>query len=299
MFVIELTIKTNNIKINYFFLSRRFIMSLCIRSITVERRSDKLGVVEGPIDSKVSMQQIASASASKLPSYAPDNAGAILVFHTARKAYILGPVRTNKALHEPRKEVLTKDGTQFPLQISASIGGRYTETDQPFRSAVIDRMNNRMHIFSALAGVEKAQEILKKLTAAVQTDEGWENKVCIHTDKWGEGEGDKMCVLTGVKHVACSETDIVTIETALKTIMDAKKAAGANPWEVADYKFVELTPIIESSKATYLDDEVEKATKAYEQFKDTVAVTFNDLAIATLALNDAFQERAFAQLNLS
>lgn len=274
-------------------------MSLCISPIIVERRSDKLGVVEGPIDSEVSMQQIALVSASKLPCYAPDNASAILVFHTASKAYILGPVRTNKALHESGKEVLTKDGTLFPLQISASIGGRYTEADQPFRSAVIDRMNNRMYIHSALAGAEKAQEILKKLTAAVQTDVGWENKVCIHTDKWGEGEEDKMCVLTGVKHVACSERDIVIIEKALKGIMDAKKAAGAKPWEVAEYKFVELTPIIESAKATYLDDEVVKATKAYEQFKDTVAVTFNDLAMATLALNGAFQERTFAQLNLS
>lgn len=274
-------------------------MSLYIGPLTVERRSDKLGVVEGTMDSKVSMQQIASASASKLPNYAPDNAGAILVFHTASKAYILGPVRTNKALHESGKEVLTKDGTIYPLQISASIGGRYTEANQPFRSAVIDRMNNRMYIHAALAGAEKAQEILKKLTAVVQTDEGWENKVCIHTDKWGEGEGDKMCVLTGVKHLACSETDIVTIEAALKQIMDAKKAAGAKSWEVADYKFVELTPIIENSKATYLDDEVVKATKAYEQFKDAVAVTFNDLAVATLALNGAFQERAFAQLNLS
>jgi hypothetical protein len=287
------------LNLKYFILTRRFFMSLSIGPIIVERRSDTLGVVGGPIDSKVSMKQIASASASKLPSYAPDNASAILVFHTASKAYILGPVRTNKCLHEPGKEVLTTDGTQFPLQISASIGGRYTEADKPFRSAVIDRMNNRMYILSALAGAEKAQEILKKLTATVQTDEGWENKVCVHTDKWGEGEGDKMCVLTGVKHIACSEIDIIMIETALKEIMDAKKTAGGKPWEVADYKFIELTPIIESSKATYLDDEIVKARKAYEQFKDTVAVTFNDLAVATLTLNGAFQERTFAQLNLS
>lgn len=274
-------------------------MSFSICPVTVERRSDMLGVVEGTVDSKVSLQQIASASASKLPDYAPDNAGAILVFHTASKVYLLGPVRTNKALHESGKEVLTKDGTQYPLQISASIGGRYTEAGQPFRSAVIDRMNTRMYIIPALAGAEKAQEILKTLRAAVQTDEGWENKVCIHTDKWGDGEGDKMCVLTGIKHLACSASDILTIESALKSIMEAKKAAGAKPWEVADYKFVELTPIIESSKATYLDDEIVKASKAYEQFKETVAVTFNDLAVATLALNGAFQERTFALLNLS
>ncbi len=284
------------ININFYL---EIYMSLFMSPVIVERRSDKLGVVEGRIDSNITLQQIASASVSKLPNYAPDNASAILVFHTASKAYILGPVRTNKALHEPGKEVLTKDGTPFPLQISASVGGRCTEANQPFRSAVIDRMSNRMYIHTALAGAEKAQEVLKKLSLAVQTDEGWENKVCLHTDKWGEGESDKMCVLTGIKHLSCNETDLMTIESALKTIMNVKIASGAKPWEVADYKFVELTPIIESSKATYLEDEIVKATKAYEQFKDSVAVTFNDLAVATLALNGAFQERNFAPLNLS
>lgn len=135
-------------------------MSLSLDSVIIQRNTDILGVVDGSFNSKVSMQQIVNASSSKLPGYAPDNASVILTFHTASKVYILGPVRTNKALHETGKEVLTKDGTLFPLQISAAIGGRYTETNQSFRSAVIDRLYNKMYISSKLEGVENSQEVL-------------------------------------------------------------------------------------------------------------------------------------------
>ncbi len=95
--------------------------------------------------------------------------------------------------------------------------------------------------------------------------------------------------------------DILTVvevkadDEALQTIMSVKQTQGVNPKTLSAFKFVPLQPIIENSLVTYLEDEITKAKQAFEKFGDKVVVTFNDLAIATLAKNDAFRSTQFAQ----
>lgn len=260
--------------------------------VTVTRRTDMLAVVEGEMNNKITSRQIAEATKDVLPQYTPDNASAILVFHTASKTLVLGGLRANKAL-EGKK---TSEGTDFPKQLNAATGGKSTVPPElPLRAAIVERVTTKMFVDAEFEGATA----LVKLREAIQADEGWESKACVHTDKWGEQEKDRMCVITAIKHIECSEADIEKLQTALNTIMGIKKEAGAKPWEVTDFRFVELQPIIDSSLASYADDELVKATKAYESFKDLVAVTFNDLAVATLAKNGAFTHRSYARLSLS
>ena len=78
-----------------------------------------------------------------------------------------------------------------------------------------------------------------------------------------------------------------------------KEAEGVNTRALSEFKFIPLNPVVENSLATHLEDETTKAKTAYEKFGNTVAVTFNDLAVATLAKNGAFQSAQFAKLTLA
>src|SRR5205807_8365839 len=90
-----------------------------------------------------------------------------------------------------------------------------------------------------------------------------------------------MCYLTAIKHIHCSDSDLVKIDEALQTIMAVKKVEGVNPRALSAFKFVPLNPVIENSLTTHLEDEITKAKNAYEKFGNSVVVTFNDLAVAT------------------
>ena len=263
--------------------------SLTFSPVIIQRGSDMLTVVEITDNSKVTARDIANIAAEQphFPKYIPSNANAILLFHTEGGAFVLGGVRSNPAL----KDQHTKDGTSFPQQINASLGGYSPNPNLPFREALINSIKNKMFLNSDLPenGLE-VQKILKEVCTKIENNDGWEEKVCVHTDKWLEKDTEKtMSVITAVKHIHCSDSELAKIDAALKVIMSIKKEEIASLGTLSEFKFVELQPIIANSLESHLEDEITKATVAYERFGDKVAVTFNYLAIATLVKNNAFK----------
>lgn len=108
-----------------------------------------------------------------------------------------------------------------------------------------------------------------------------------------------MCYLTAIKHIRCEHEDLNKIEEALQTMMRIKKEKGTNVRALSNFKFVPLQPIIDNSLETYLESETDKAKNAYQKYGNNIAVTFNDLAVATLAKNDAFSSDKCVDLTLS
>lgn len=141
------------------------------------------------------------------------------------------------------------------------------------------------------------RQIIEDLCRTIEHDDGWENQVCVHTSKWANEDNSEgqMCFMTAVKHIACSHGDLEKIEKALASNIESQKSASA---VLSAFKFVPLEPLIENSKSTYDKDEVSKAQNAYNQFQDAVAVTFNDMAVATFAQGDALQHSRPAHLSL-
>lgn len=273
--------------------------SISFNPVIIERRSDKLTVVEVADNSKITSREIANKAAKQFnfPNYTPDNASITLIFHTESGNFLLGGVRDNPALNDK----VAKNGKPFPQQINATIGGYSPNPDLPFRAAAMSSIKNKMFLNSDLSGAGlEAQQLLRQLCATIEDNEGWENKICVHTDKWKDGNDEKtMSVLTAVKHIHCKESDKAKIDAALKIIMNTKKEEGAHPKTLSEFKFVELEPIIDNSLESHLEDEVTKATKAYDRFGDEIVVTFNDLAMATLSKNFAFKGYTFTHLDLS
>lgn len=269
-------------------------------ALTTKRGSDILTVVEVADNSTVTASKISEDAAQQqdVPHYKSDGAGAILVFHTESGVYVLGGVRNNPALDKE----LTKENTPFPQQINSTIGGFLADPQLSLRDGVISAIKNKMFLQVELAKDAEgfaAQQVLKELCSIIENNDGWEPKVCVHTDCWTNNDNTKgtMCYLTAIKHISCRDSDLLKINEALQTTMFIKKKENVNPRALSEFKFVTLEPVIANSLATHLDDEITKARKAYEQFGNLVAVTFNDLAVATLAKNGAFQPNLMAQLN--
>lgn len=254
----------------------------------VTRNSDILTTVKIQDNSAVTCRKIAELAAEqdKFPNYPADNAGVSLVFHTENEEYLLGGVRPNQALQGE----FTKDGTPFPQQIIVMIGGYLPNADLPFREAAINAVKNKMFLNTPLTGEGlQAQATLDQLCESISADSGWEDTICVHTDKWLEDGAEKtMCVLTAIKHINCKNSELLKIEEALKTIMAIKTAEGANLRTLTAFQFTKIKPILGNSLNNYLKSELEKATNAYEKYGNQIAVTFNELAVATLALNGAF-----------
>lgn len=268
--------------------------------VVVQRRTDILTVLEVN-DFSVKASEISAKAAEQpsVPHYKPDGAGAILVFHTESDNFVLGGVRSNPAL----AATLTTEDKPYPQQINLTIGGYLANSELPLIDAIIHTIKNKMFLTSDLeegASGFDAQQTLKKLCAVLESQEGWEEKICVHTDKWINNDTTEgtMCFLTAIKHIQCSNTDLAQINNALQTIMAVKKAEGVNLRTLSEFKFVPLEPVISNSLSTYLEDEVTKAKAAYEKFGNTIAVTFNDLAVATLKKNDAFEMTQGVQLSL-
>lgn len=268
----------------------------------VKRRTDILTVVDILDHSSTSANEISASAAkqSDFPHYRPDGAGATLIFHTESNTYVLGGIRCNPALEKE----LTSDNCLFPQQINSTIGGYLANPELSLREAIIEAVKNKMFLKSKIIegspGFE-AQQVLMNLCLTLENNEGWEEKVCVHTDKWTNNDSTEstMCYLTAIKHTQCSDADLFRISESLETIMTIKKEEGINPRALSAFKFVPLQPIISNSLATHLNDELTKAQMAYKQFGNVVAVTFNDLAIATLSKSEAFSFGQFAQFSLS
>lgn len=271
------------------------------QEILVKRGTDILTVVNVQDISQSTPVEINSTIPNKLlPNFKPDGAGAMIVFHTESGVYVLGGVRSNPAL---TKEI-TKDNTPFPEQINSTIGGYVPNPEVSLKKAITDAIKNKMFLTLMLTESEPGfdeQQVLKRLLQTIENDEGWETTVCIHTDHWfnqDQTEGT-MCFMTAIKHISCSDAELTKLDEALQTTMAIKKSQGVNPRALVAFKLVSLEPIIQSSLNTYLDSEIVKATKAYNEFGNSVAVTFNDLAVATLAQSKALRSTVCTGLTIS
>ncbi len=237
-----------------------------------------------------------AGSQPAMPMHKPDGAGAMLIFHTPEGIFVLGGMRNNPALDN----AFTDNGGKFPQQINSTIGGYMTQPELPLRQSVMTSIRNKF--FAQGGGDQKMEQtadrqIIEDLCRTIEHDDGWESQVCVHTSKWANEDGSEgqMCFMTAVKHIACSHGDLEKIEKALASNIESRKSASA---VLSAFKFIPLEPLVENSKATYDKDEVSKAQNAYTQFQDSVAVTFNDMAVATFAQGNALQHSRPAHLAL-
>lgn len=237
---------------------------------------------------------ILAVKENNIPLYRPDGNGAVLVFHTESDSYILGGIRTNPGLKD----------TKYPAQLSAAIGGGAPDETRKLKESIIDSMIVKMYMKDSIAKNEAGhtdQLIIEDLIKIIGDDQGWSSHICIHTDHWNNNDGSlgTMCYLTAIKHIQTTDADLRIIEDALQSLSAIAKDKGLPPRAISDYHFVALQPVIQNAVATHMDNEEEKARKAFEQFGNKIAVTFNDLAMATLAKCDAFKCKEAATLQLT
>ncbi len=260
----------------------------CKPSLEVVRRgSDILGTVAVNLnlnESAESVARAASDAAPELPRYQPDGAGVILVFHTESGCQVLGGVRDNPAL----QGMQTADGSAFPMQMTTTLGMRLTEPERPLRELLLDAVRGRILPRAAVSADHEndgAQKALRALQDAIASPAGWESQVCIHTDRWSNRDGSEstMCYLTAVKHLQCSDARLAELGHALVSSMALKRAQGEDTRSLMAFRFARLDALVGNACATYSLDEKAKAEQAWQRFGPEVAVTFNDLAVATLA----------------
>lgn len=266
----------------------------------LERGSDIMTVISGQIDMSQTAQSLcdmAAASSPRFPSHRPDGAGAIVILHTESGRFVFGSLRANPAL----KSSPAPNGQPYPLQMNTCVGGYLPNPETPLKSAILAASRPKVMREGLVLDTPEAsrmQRHLGQLLDAIETDAGWEPRVCIHTDKWKDREGNEktMCFLTAVKHLQCTEADRNVLEQGLKFNAVLPSSSGREP---IAFGFAPLDNITANALDTYAADEVKKATRAWEAHGDTVAVVFNDLATAALKKNRAFECDSPARLTLS
>lgn len=264
------------------------------------RGSDTVTVLGGQIDLSRSAQSLCRMAAlhyPELPSYRPDGAGVIVVFHTEKGNFVLGSVRSNPALKSTR----TPDGRDYPMQMNTCIGGYSPDPEAPLKGAILAAVKPRVmreSLTLETAEANRVQGQLSQMLDAIEADAGWEPRVCIHTDKWKEKEGNErtMCFLTTVKHIQCTEADRNALEQALS--LNAQLPALSSREPLA-FGFASADSTASSALDTFAADEETKARRAWEAHGHTVAVVFNDLATAALKKNRAFECDSPARLTLN
>lgn len=269
--------------------------------VVVQRNTDILTTIEVIDSSQITANEVSAMAAKQkdVPQYKPDGAGATLIFHTKSGKFILGGVRNNPAL----EKVSPDDNAAFPQQINSTIGGYLAKPELSLKESLVEAVKNKMLLQEDLKEHESgfdSQQIIKDLLKSIESQQGWEGKICIHTDKWQNDNNTEgtMCFLTAIKHIQCRDEDLNKIEESLQSMMRVKKEKGANLRALSDFKFVPLQPLIDNSLETYSESEVNKAKNAYQKFGNKIAVTFNDLAVATLAKNGAFSSNESVELTL-
>nr|WP_217344202.1 hypothetical protein [Noviherbaspirillum sp. L7-7A]MBV0878327.1 hypothetical protein [Noviherbaspirillum sp. L7-7A] len=266
----------------------------------LERGSDIMTVISGQIDMSQSAQSLcdmAAASSPRFPGYRPDGAGAIVILHTESGRFVFGSLRANPALQSCR----APNGQPYPLQMNTCVGGYLPNPETPLKSAILAAARPKVMregLSVATPEASRVQGQLAQLLDAIETDAGWEPRVCIHTDKWKDREGNEktMCFLTAVKHLQCTEADRTALEQGLKFNAMLPSSSGREP---IAFGFALIDNLTANALDTYAADEVTKATRAWEAHGDTVAVVFNDLATAALKKNRAFECDSPARLTLS
>ena len=271
-----------------------------VQLLTVlQRNSDTMTVVQGTDLHRRSAQEICNLAASMsrdFPSYPPSGAGVIIIFHTEAGLFFLGAVRENPCL----KNLKINDQHFYPLQINASIGGYLADPDSPFAEGVVSAVKAKI-LSRDLAvdnlQVQKSNQLLQGMCNAIESDEGWETNICIHTDKWGDaGKEQTMSHLTGVKHLSATEADRIAIEEALKTVLSS--STGPESKVVTNFSFAVLEPMIQNSAEFWDKDEITKAQSAWEKYGNEITVTFNDLAVVALKKSNAFESTSSVRLDL-
>lgn len=240
------------------------------------------------------------------PSLTPDNASTVLVFHTESGDHTLAAIRKNPDV-DP----------SFPEQINGSTGG-YLPADRcsgSFLDALLTTLSQKMLLDNAplIEQLESdgndvglaALNRLARLRDAVATPEGWGSTIAVHAY-----QGDwKMCVLTAVKHIGCSDADLQQIQQDLALLMPIERQriidatpAGARPnlRTISNFQLFKLDPLVTNAQQSYCMEENSKAEKAQLEHPDQVIVTFNDFALERLAAYKGFKSpvNGFAKLEL-
>jgi hypothetical protein len=236
----------------------------------------------------------------EVPKYQPDGCGAILLFHTPNhKIHGLGGLRNNPAL----KDHLTADGKEFPSQVNTTIGGRLFDPKKSLRESIIDAIKYKMFFDPKTpeeSTVYQAQQTIQNLIAAVEAPAGWNNDICVHTDRWENKDKSigTMCFLTGIKHINCTYDELQIIEDALEKMMGFKQLQGEQPRNLSNFKFYPFIATMKNATSEYLIErtELEKATIAYG---NQAFVTFNDLCLQTFKVNDVYSKEHNGPCELS
>jgi len=260
----------------------------------LKRGSDILATVSVNLNLNESAEAVARTASNampELPQYEPDGAGVILVVHTESGCFVLGSVRENPALQGRT----TSEGSAFPLQMTTSLGGRVTAPGRPLKELMVEAARNRILPKAPVDEHHDSNTALQSLTSlcdAIAAPEGWEAQVCVHTDKWVNKDGSEstMCYLTAVKHLRSSDAQLADFGKALASSMEVKRIQGEDTRTLMSFRFARLDALVSNACATYALDEKSKAERAWEQFGAEVAVTFNDLAVVTLASNGALSK---------
>jgi hypothetical protein len=269
-------------------------------SLTIlNRGSDIMTVLSGLVDTTQSAQSLcdlAGINSPHFPAYRPDGAGAILIFHTESGNFVLGSVRANPAL----QSVPAPSGQPYPAQMNTCLGGYLPDPQTSLRAAILSAARPKVLRESLVLETPDARRVqgqLSQLLDVIEADAGWEPRICIHTDRWQDGEGNEktMCFLTAVKHLQCTEADRNALEQAFKSNAMLPSTSGREPMA---FGFAPLDSVTANALDTYAADEVTKATRAWEAHGDTVTVVFNDLATAALKKNRAFECDSPARLTL-
>lgn len=247
---------------------------------------NKVAVVQKQIDSTTTSSQIAAVAAEKLPDLTPDKACVTAIFNTGKRLLVLTNSRINPDVTEK-----TVDGTDYPKQIEASVGGALRQglpftTETPFKEALAGHLKTKLLLSENLVAQNPAnEEANKTMSQVIQSILGnLRNTFAIHTNTgtW------KMKVITAISRIDIKEEEVDLILNASRLIATAKKAAGVHPREILEVELREFQPLVDTAdKTADIVNETEIAKAAYAIAKEE-RVTFNNYAIATLFRNGAF-----------
>ncbi len=181
------------------------------------------------------------------PALTPNNASTVLVFHTESGTQTLAAIRKN-----PDVDAL------FPEQINGSTGG-YLPPEHcsgSFKKALLTTLSQKLLLNNELLEKLKSEsndeglKALNRLTLlhdAIATNDGWGSIIAVHAH-----EAWKMCVLTAVKHITCSDADLTQIQRDLALLMPIEKQriesitpAGERPnlRTISNFQILKLAPI--------------------------------------------------------
>ncbi len=235
------------------------------------RKNDRLAVIKvTDIETVTGQQVIELAAKYQIPQYVHNGSGIIVLLEVAigseaTQTYTMGILKENWGL----KDLRLADGSKYPLQLSAAIGGMTNDPNTGLRILMQQAFTAKMQFThpSLVAGNSLA---LDMIFAGVTDKNNWLPYICVHTDKWYEGNKEKtMCYLTGLIKLKFDQQQFNSLQDGYKGVLN----------------FPKLEDIIANSKEFYHMEEKPKAILAQQTNR---LLTFNDLAITVLNMAGAF-----------